>query len=171
MTHLRPLSLLALTLTAAFAIACGGVDDTPGTADGGHSHDGGDDGHMHGMDMGDAGMNMDLSTTQTTAEGTYALSYTSYPTPLDVGAASLTVTVTRTDGAALASDLTLAFDAAMPAHGHGMVGADIAVTDQGAGTFEVTGLDFVMPGHWELYLDVTAGGVTERATFNVMIEG
>jgi len=67
------------------------------------------------------------------------------------------------------TDVTLRADAAMPEHDHGMntkpkVRADLD------GSFAVGGMLFHMPGHWELYLDVTRAGVTERAQFPIELE-
>ncbi len=66
-------------------------------------------------------------------------------------------------------DVTLAADAGMPEHGHGMNRVP-AVARRGDGGFEVTGMLFHMGGSWELYLDVTRGAITERAQTRVELE-
>jgi hypothetical protein len=70
-----------------------------------------------------------------------------------------------------AEGVSLAADAAMPEHEHGMNREPRVVADAAApGRFEVEGLLFHMAGRWELYLDVTQGALTERAQFEVMLE-
>jgi hypothetical protein len=65
-----------------------------------------------------------------------------------------------------ATDLEVLVDARMPAHFHGM--NRVAKVSRGSGnTWKAEGLVFHMPGHWELYIDITQGGVTERAQMDV----
>lgn len=59
-------------------------------------------------------------------------------------------------------------DAAMPEHRHGM-NTDAVVTPQGGGRFGVQGMLLHMPGRWEIYFDVTEGGVTERAQLDFIL--
>jgi hypothetical protein len=74
-------------------------------------------------------------------------------------------------GGRAAQGVSLAADAAMPEHEHGMNREPRVVADEAApGRFEVEGLLFHMAGRWELYLDVTRGALTERAQFEVMLE-
>lgn len=68
-----------------------------------------------------------------------------------------------------AVDAQLRVDAAMPEHRHGMNTATV-VTRQEDGRFAVQGLLLHMPGRWELFFDVTDGGVTERAQLDVVLE-
>jgi len=58
--------------------------------------------------------------------------------------------------------VTLAIDAAMPEHQHGMTVAP-RVTRTGPHSWHVDGMLLHMSGEWELYLDVTDGPLTERA--------
>lgn len=76
------------------------------------------------------------------------------------------------DGAhpdAPAREISLAVDAAMPEHGHGMVRAPV-VERLGDGHFVARGVLLHMTGRWELYFDVTRGAVTERAQISAMLE-
>ncbi len=61
-----------------------------------------------------------------------------------------------------ARDIELQVDARMPQHRHGMI-RHPRVFPEGAGRYRVEGMLFHMPGRWELYFDITADGVTERA--------
>ena len=63
----------------------------------------------------------------------------------------------------------LTADAAMPEHGHGMNRVP-RVEAHPDGRFRVEGMLFHMPGLWQLYFDVTAGALTERAQVDVELE-
>jgi hypothetical protein len=67
------------------------------------------------------------------------------------------------------ADVTLAVDAAMPQHGHGMNRVP-RIERIGDGAFRVEGLFFHMPGKWELYFDVARGPLVERAQAAVEVE-
>src|SRR5262245_61146936 len=54
----------------------------------------------------------------------------------------------------------------MPDHEHGMV-RQPETSDQGGGSYRARGLLFHMPGHWQLRVDVIAGGPPERTVFDV----
>jgi len=81
--------------------------------------------------------------------------------PFDVA-----VTVTPKSGAA--KDLEVLVDARMPAHFHGM--NRVAKVTRVEGGWKAEGLVFHMPGHWELYVDITEDGVTERAQMDVNLK-
>jgi hypothetical protein len=53
----------------------------------------------------------------------------------------------------------------MPAHFHGM--NRVAKMSRAGSAWKAEGLVFHMPGHWELYIDITQGGSTERAQIDV----
>lgn len=109
----------------------------------------------------------------TSNDGTYVVRYRVAPEDFEVGDLfGLTVDVRRADGAPLAA--SLAVDARMPEHGHGMNREPIvggrADGEAGGGRFEAENLLFHMPGYWEVYLDLTRGAVTERAQFSIDLE-
>lgn len=58
--------------------------------------------------------------------------------------------------------LGVTVDAEMPAHHHGMIRIP-QVTRLGDDAFLARGLLFHMSGHWQLYIDITEGGRTDRA--------
>ena len=69
----------------------------------------------------------------------------------------------------IGSDAELFVDARMPAHQHGML-QEVDLTRDDTGKVTVNGMLFHMTGHWELYVDVTRGAVTERTQFDVDLE-
>jgi hypothetical protein len=76
------------------------------------------------------------------------------------------VTLSVTPKSNPAADLGVQVDARMPSHFHGM--NRLAKVSRGKGnSWKAEGLVFHMPGHWELYIDITQGGATERAQLDV----
>ncbi len=63
---------------------------------------------------------------------------------------------------------SLRVDAAMPAHGHGMM-TDPVTTLQPDGSYKTTGMLLSMPGKWELYFDIDDGETIERAQDEVTL--
>ena len=63
---------------------------------------------------------------------------------------------------------SLRVDAAMPAHGHGMM-TDPVTTLQPDGSYKTTGMLLSMPGKWELYFDIDDGKTIERAQDEVIL--
>lgn len=57
----------------------------------------------------------------------------------------------------------------MPQHGHGLPTAPTAAPSEAAGTYVINGMKFSMDGWWELRLNIAAGGVADRVTFNIVL--
>lgn len=90
----------------------------------------------------------------------YVVAWRADPSPIVVSRHfALDVVVCPKPGAA--APRSLAVDATMPAHRHGM-NYRPTIAAAGEGRFRAEGLMFHMPGAWELAFDVTGGGGTER---------
>lgn len=100
---------------------------------------------------------------------TYRVSFTSKPSPIPMNEPFTLDVVVQHEGNGDAENLNLAVDAAMPDHQHGM-NTQPRVLKRGGGRFTVEGMLFHMPGHWELYFDITDAAVAERAQFDVNLE-
>jgi hypothetical protein len=102
--------------------------------------------------------------------GTYTVCFVTAPDPIALNVPfDLKFSVVPKSSPALSSPVTsleVDVDARMPAHFHGMNRVP-KLARQPDGSFIAEGLLFHMPGHWELYLDITQGGRTERAQFDV----
>ena len=70
---------------------------------------------------------------------------------------------------AVVRDAEIRVDARMPAHGHGMT-RDATLEIQPDGSWLVRGMLFHMVGHWELYVDLRRGAITERAQIDIDLE-
>lgn len=100
--------------------------------------------------------------------GTYVVAYTPTPDPVPMNQLfdlAFTLKSTKT-GAPPSPAPAVEVDARMPAHGHGMNRVP-KLSKLADGSYKVEGMLFHMPGHWEFYVDIAAGGVTERAQFDI----
>ena len=98
--------------------------------------------------------------------GEYVIEYVSRPDPIPLNEPfELQVRVLDAAGS-VAQGVELFADARMPAHRHGMNTA-ARVERLPDGGFLVRGLLLHMSGHWELYLDVSRDGATDRAQFDL----
>jgi hypothetical protein len=101
-------------------------------------------------------------------DGRYTVELSTSPSPIAVNE-PFDVSVTVTPKSKTAADLEVLVDARMPAHFHGM--NRVPKVTRGAGNaWKAEGLLFHMPGHWELYVDITRGGATERAQMDVNLK-
>lgn len=66
--------------------------------------------------------------------------------------------------------VSIGIDADMPEHRHGMNTRPKVAPGERPGVFQVSGMLFHMPGYWEIYVDLTRHGVTERAQFPVELK-
>lgn len=80
------------------------------------------------------------------------------------GPFSMAVTFEMTDGSQVPGGVFLDLTAYMPQHFHGL-NVDPDETPTTRGRYEVDNIVFHMTGLWEVYLDLTHRGVTERAQF------
>lgn len=64
---------------------------------------------------------------------------------------------------------TIAVDGGMPQHGHGLPTKPVARPDGGAGAYVIDGMKFSMDGWWELKLAITAAGMADGVTFNIVL--
>lgn len=84
--------------------------------------------------------------------------------------AEFPVTVRVADAAGNALEgATVEFQAEMPGHGHGMLRQPRS-TEVGGGVHRVEGVLLHMEGAWVVHVDVIAGGVADRASFEVDVQ-
>ncbi len=92
------------------------------------------------------------------------------PAPPEKGDNLWTIRVTDPGGAAL-SDATITVTPFMPEHGHG-TSVQAVATPKGDGRYELFPVNFLMPGKWEITLDVgLAGGQSDSVLFTFCVEG
>ena len=102
--------------------------------------------------------------------GHYSVAFETVPDPIPTNEPfDLKFSVTPKAAAAPAAGLTVDVDARMPAHFHGMNRAP-KLSRLPDGSYKAEGMLFHMPGHWELYFDVSQGGRTERAQVDIQLK-
>jgi hypothetical protein len=109
----------------------------------------------------DAARTVDKGSVLESNGGEYVVTWRSEPAPLPLDE-SFDLVVHVRPREARAADLTLAVDAVMPLHQHGM-NVVPAIHALGDGSFRVEGMFFQMAGDWELHFDISEGAITERA--------
>ena len=111
----------------------------------------------------------DTSTTRMSQQGHYRVSYQSKVDPIPLNRIhSWTLRLETADGEAV-DDAQIAIYGGMPVHKHGFPTAPRVTQGLGNGDYRVEGLKFSMAGHWELWLNIRAGDLTDKAVFNVVL--
>ncbi|MFT7516756.1 MAG: hypothetical protein ACI84O_000541 [Myxococcota bacterium] len=64
---------------------------------------------------------------------------------------------------------SVSVDADMPSHGHGMI-TEPVVTKIDAAHYKVDGMILHMPGYWEIYVELTRDGESERFMVPLTLE-
>jgi DNA-binding beta-propeller fold protein YncE len=100
----------------------------------------------------------------TSNAGNWKVSYS--PSPENLPLNEVFELITHVEGNGVIKSLRV--DAAMPAHGHGMM-TDPVTTLQDDGSYKTTGMLLSMPGDWEIYFDVDNGETIERAQDSVTL--
>ena len=106
-----------------------------------------------------------------TRNGTFSVWWTSDPSPIPFNA-PFTLRVWAAEAGAPNVPLmnaNIELGAQMPEHGHGM-NRSPRVTPQPDGSVLVEGMLFHMRGHWELLVNVRAGGVFGQASLPVYLQ-
>ncbi|HEU0202753.1 MAG TPA: FixH family protein [Burkholderiaceae bacterium] len=115
--------------------------------------------------------NLDYATTRSTAQGAYRVSYKTEATPIPINRMhTWTLHVETADGRAV-TDAAVKVDGDMPQHLHGLPTRPRVTRNLGNGDYLVEGVKFQMGGWWVVEFTITAGGRTDVAKFNVMLQG
>ncbi len=118
-------------------------------------------------------------------DGTYTLRVRLDPDPVKLNEIfGMLVTVRNADGSPFTHDVLLDVDAAMPQHGHGMSvrpkmtdasgpiktsSENQRIPDELQRRWVAQGMMLHMPGKWKIYIDITEGAITERASFDLEV--
>jgi hypothetical protein len=102
--------------------------------------------------------------------GAFTVSYQTTPDPIPTNEPfDLKFTVTPKQAPAPGTEFKVEVDARMPAHFHGMNRAP-KLSRRPDGSYTAEGMLFHMPGHWELFFDVSQAGRTERAQVDIVLK-
>jgi hypothetical protein len=112
---------------------------------------------------------LDQSLERTTENGAFRVTIASARSPIPLRQIhGWSVQVTDRAGRPV-SGATFKVGGGMPQHGHGLPTAPTVQPADQAGAYLLNGMKFSMDGWWELKLEIAAGGVTDRVTFNIVL--
>lgn len=118
----------------------------------------------------DSQAQLDLSTTRVSREGRYRVSITQRGEPVALGEfQAWTLRVTDAAGTPV-TGAHLNLSGGMPRHGHGLPSQPRVRGESAPGEYRVEGLQFSMPGWWELHVYVSRDRREDIATFNLVLE-
>ena len=113
--------------------------------------------------------NLDTSTSIATRYGTVRASYETdfLEVPLN-GVHSWRISLTDKHDQPI-SDVEIDLTADMPKHLHGMTTRPLVQETDTPGVYLVRGMNFHMPGFWEVTLDITGAGSRHLLRFNLIV--
>jgi hypothetical protein len=120
--------------------------------------------------MGDVPAELDYSTTQTSENGLFKVSYQPSTGAIPVNQMhEWTLHVETADGDPV-EDAVISVDGDMPQHGHGLPTRPQVTQNLGNGDYVVEGMKFQMGGWWVMDFTITAVGQTDAVHFNMQLE-
>ena len=120
--------------------------------------------------MNDIPSDLDYSTTRTSDQDLYRVSYSPSTGTIPVNQMhQWTLHVESTDGKPV-EDATISVDGDMPQHGHGLPTSPRVTEYLGNGDYLVEGLKFQMGGWWLMDFTITANGQTDAVHFNMVLK-
>ncbi len=120
--------------------------------------------------MGDVPSDLDTSTTRSTDNGLFQVSYTPSSGTVPINQMhQWTLHVETTDGQPV-EDATITLDGGMPQHGHGLPTHPQVTKYLGDGNYLVEGLKFQMGGWWVMDFVITDQGQSDTVRFNMMVK-
>ena len=120
--------------------------------------------------MSDIPADLDTSTTRSSNNGLFKVSYTPSSSTIPVNQMhQWTLHVETVDGQPV-ENATISLDGDMPQHGHGLPTSPQVTKYLGNGDYLVEGLKFQMAGWWVMDFVITAQGQSDTVRFNMMLE-
>lgn len=114
---------------------------------------------------------LDVASVRMSEHGAYRVAYRSDAAPIPINRMhSWTLHIETADGRAV-TDAVVKVDGDMPQHRHGLPTRPRVTRNLGNGDYLVEGMKFQMGGWWTIDFTVTAGGRTDFARFNLMLQG
>jgi hypothetical protein len=122
------------------------------------------------MRMSDVPADLDTSTTRSSDNGLFNVSYTPSNGTIPVNQMhQWTLHVETADGQPV-ENATITLDGDMPQHGHGLPTSPQVTEYLGNGDYRVEGLKFQMGGWWVMDFVITAEGQSDTVQFNMMLK-
>jgi hypothetical protein len=120
--------------------------------------------------MGTVPSDLDYSTTRSSDEGMFTVSYTTSTGVIPINQIhQWTLHVERANGTPV-ENATIRVDGDMPQHGHGLPTQPRVTQNLGNGDYLVDGMKFQMGGWWLMDFSIAADGQTDVVHFNMMLK-
>jgi hypothetical protein len=127
---------------------------------------------MHGGGSpGVSASDLDTSAERLTNNGAFKVSFKSELDPIKIGSMHSWILHVETADGQPVKGATIRVDGGMPEHGHGLPTSPQVTQDLGSGNYLVEGLRFQMGGWWEVKFNISADGVEDNVTFNIVLGG
>lgn len=112
---------------------------------------------------------LDLGSTRLSRHERYRVTIKQRPTPALHQFQDWLLHVETADGKPV-SGATLNVSGGMPQHGHGLPTQPKIKAEQGAGDYRVEGLQFSMPGWWEVHVYIAQPERDDTVSFNIVLD-
>ncbi|MDP1547332.1 MAG: FixH family protein [Anaerolineales bacterium] len=126
---------------------------------------------MHGSGSSVSTSDLNTDTTRTTNNGAFVISFKSQLDPIAIGSMHSWILHVETADGQPVEGATISVGGGMPEHGHGLPTSPQVTQDMGDGDYLVEGLRFQMGGWWEVKFNISADGVEDNVTFNIILGG
>lgn len=127
--------------------------------------------YMHGDSSSVNTSELDVSTEKLTENGSYKVSFKSELDPIAIGSMHSWILHIETADGQPVEGASILVDGGMPEHGHGLPTAPQVTQDLGNGDYLVEGMKFQMGGWWEVKFNISADGMEDNITFNLVLGG
>ena len=126
-----------------------------------------------------SGMNMqmdpimvsdDMSDPKMTEQGNFQVSIESEQSPIPINIMHSWRLHLQNAAGEPVDNALITVAGGMPAHNHGMPTAPQVTQSLGYGDYLVEGVQFQMPGHWVVNLDISANGNSDTISYNLTLE-
>ena len=113
---------------------------------------------------------MDMSTTRTSESGLFVATISPDMDPVPVNEMhTWTLHVETADGTPV-TEADIAVDGGMPEHGHGLPTSPQVTENLGDGDYLVEGIQFQMPGFWEVMFQIEDAGQQDMVIFYLQLQ-
>jgi len=140
-----------------------------------------DDEDSEGMDHAEMGhtemdhsamdhSDMDMSTTRASVSGSFVASIAPDVEPVPINEMHAWVLHVETADGTAVTEAEIAIDGGMPEHGHGLPTSPQVTENLGNGDYLVEGIQFQMPGFWEVMFSIDDGGQQDMVIFYLNLQ-
>lgn len=113
---------------------------------------------------------LDLATTRLSAQGAYQATILPDAQPIPVNKMHTWVLHVETAEGQPIDAAEITVDGDMPQHGHGLPTRPLVTENLGGGDYRVEGMKFQMGGWWVMDFYITADGVSDKVSFNLLLQ-